>query len=1008
MTHTNSPSYVRLAGRRFAGALAALVTAAFFTGCSGGSPGDRDNRGAFVVDSISTGSGTIYPYRIRAADSFGNPTTTVLNIDEESILKQNVTGNNGVLPVATYAMPALLPDGNTGSHFMHFRFSHKLDVDSILSNLLANQSNSGLGGSISIIEYDQATETSRMVRGRGYVNGFTYFNNFGVLEKVQAVAASGTGVTILDARASDFPSFDGAAELVSTKSFVFVADVDTINGNTAFPFNFPNNGNLLRIVVNSAVRDSEGHVLEQEISTATTVGADANPPQVLGFTASPQISPGNSQTGVDPTTSVTVRFNKPVQPGEVGSFFDPQQLTPTTGGLVLSVTAAAATFPVIYHADPFNFGDLTNFVVRPAYNLPGESNVTVTVQNTTIHGLGGALIGTPVSTVFATAAGQGIVNAPVAPEAIYVGIGGSDPGLSVIDINGIGNGTGDLATTRFKQSLQPNIGVANVYPPLSEGQTRLDAGSSGVLTLVRDTNLNARLLGEPLIGSVNDVMIGAPLDLVYNNENVNVNTTRANQINPVQNQQMPGNTITQPPHPNPPKLVFPPPNPARSIFGEEPTTTTSGAGAPGNIVTGGVPAGCQQSPINLLVAGNPFSSTRGEFGLYGTLRMGTFYGPQRAPASPPPPPPFCPYTSRQQIGHFLYVLDRDNRQIVVVNSNRFTILDTIRLTDPISMAMAPHMNRLAVSNFSSSTVSFIDIDPTSPTFNQVVTETRVERGPTGIAWQPDGEDVLVVSTDANFMTIINAQDFTVRRTVAGFLQAPIDIVVTERYQGTGFAQGVYYAYILNGNGTVAVYESGPDGVNGIGFNDVIGSIPNATFPRARAMAYDFGAQNGGVLIGHVDQNGLGQISRLSLTSSPANPQPLNPSSGGFILPPTYRQKEWSVIQRYGGLTATTPVRDLLSGNSIIDLASDELLNYGAALGQVTPYNVAFRATPYQHSGKHTLKVVGGATTFAVTPRLLFVALSDVGKVDVLEINTGRKIATIDVPGVRVISNYWRQ
>src|SRR5690606_4324460 len=117
--------------------------------------------------------------------------------------------------------------------------------------------------------------------------------------------------------------------------------------------------------------------------------------------------------------------------------------------------------------------------------------------------------------------------------------------------------------------------------------------------------------------------------------------------------------------------------------------------------------------------------------------------------------------------------------------------------------------------------------PTSPNFNTVVAETRIERGPTAIAWQPDGEDVLVVSTDANFLTIISALDFTVRRTVAGFLNAPLDVVVTERYQTSGNASGLYYAYILNGNGTVAVYESGPDGVNGIGFNDVIGTVANA-------------------------------------------------------------------------------------------------------------------------------------------------------------------------------------
>jgi hypothetical protein len=39
---------------------------------------------------------------------------------------------------------------------------------------------------------------------------------------------------------------------------------------------------------------------------------------------------------------------------------------------------------------------------------------------------------------------------------------------------------------------------------------------------------------------------------------------------------------------------------------------------------------------------------------------------------------------------------------------------------------------------------------------------------------------------------------------------------------------------------------------------------------------------------------------------------------------------------------------------------------------------------------------------------LFVALSDVGNVDVYEVQTGTRIRTISVSGVRVVSNYWRQ
>jgi hypothetical protein len=989
-----------LAGSAVSLPLFAVVGLVSF-GCTGGVKGDPDNRGDFKVVSISTGSGSVYPYRIRTTDSFGNPTSTVVNIESEATLRQFVNGNNGVLPVATLPVTAVLPDGNPGNHFLHFAFSHKLDANSIISNLLADQANSGLGGALTILAYDPATETQVVVQGRGFVNGFTYYNEGGALRLVQAVEADGAGIRVIDPRANGFPNYAGAADLVGRKSFTFVADAD--NDLTTLE-TFPNN-RLLRIVVTNAVRDSENDLLEQEVGVATTVGADPNPPEVLGYLSTPRIDPGNNQTGIDPTESILIRFNKPVQPGEVGTFFDPNLFTPATGGVSLSVTAAAVTFPVIYYADPVSYGDLMNYIIKPAYNLPGQSVVDVAVQTTTINSLTGQLIGTQVTTRFTTADGPGIVNAPVAPEAIYVGIGGAEPGVSVIDLNGFGQGTGDINNTRWP--LNPNIGVGGVVPPMAPGNTNLNAGGAGVLTLTQDTNGSTRLLRDPILSDVTDIHIGAPLDLIFNNENINRNTTRANQINELLGQAMGGNTITQPPVPNPPKLVFPPPNPNRAIFGEEPAVKSS-FGPPGALVTGGPAATCLGVGLNLLVRGNPFASVSNEIGVYGTTFMGVFVGPQPPPGSPPPPPPFCPFTSRQQVGHFLYVLDRDNRQILVVNSNRFTVLDTIQLSDPVSMAMAPNMTRLAVTNFASASVSFIDIDPTSSNFHTVVAETRVEAGPTGVSWQPDGEDILVLSTDANFLTVISALDFTVRRTLGGFLNAPIDVICTERYGANGNQSGVYNAYVLNSNGTVAIYESGPDGVNGIGFNDIIGSVTNVAFPRARSMAYDMSVGLGGVFIGHTDDNGLGQVSRLTLTSTPFGPLQLNPIAGGFILPPTFRQKEWTVTQRIGGLTATTPVRDLMTGNSIIDLCFDDLLNFGGAIGQANLYAPSFATTPYTHSGKHVLKTVGGALSRASTPRLLFVALSDVGNVDVFEIQTGTRVATIPVPGVRVVSNYWRQ
>lgn len=998
-SHTASPAGRTLSTFAVVGLIAFAMGA---SSCSGGSKGDPENRGAFLVSSISTGSGSVYPYRIRTTDSFGNPTSTVVNIESEATLKEFVSGNNGVLPVATLPTAAVLPNGDAGNHFLHFRFSHKLSVDSILSPLLADQSNSGLSGALTVLSYDPSTETTTAIPGRGFVNGITYYNEGGTLVKVQAVAADGNDVDILDVRATGFPSYPGASDLVSNKSFTFIADSN--NDLTSFE-TFPSN-RLIRLIVSNAVRDTENDVLEQEVGVATTVGPDSNPPQVLGYTAaSPEISPRNGQTGVDPTASILVKFNKPVQPGEVGAFFDPSLFTPPTGGLSIQVTSAASTFPVIYYADPVSFGNLMEYIIRPAYNLPGQSQVDVNVQTTTINSLNGDLIGTPAASSYTTGQGPGLVNAPVAPEAVYIGIGGAEPGVSVIDLNGLGQGTGDINDTRWP--LNPNIGITGVVPSMSPGTTNLDAGGRGVLTLTQDTNGSTRLLRDPVVSDVTDIHVGAPLDLVFNNENVNSNATRANQVNELLGIVQSGNTITQPPVPNPPRLVFPPPNPNRAIFGEEPAVKSS-LGPLGALVTGGPPVACLAVGLNLLGVGNPFSAVQNEIGLYGTFFMGVFTGPQPAPASPPPPPPFCPFTARQQVGHFLYVLDRDNRQVVVVNSNRFTVLDTIQLSDPVSMAMSPNMTRLAVTNFASSSVSFIDIDPTSINFHTIVAETRVETGPTGVAWQPDGEDILAVSSESNQLTIISALDFTVRRTLGGFLNGPIDVVCTERYATTGNAAGVYYAYILNANGTVAIYESGPDGVNGIGFNDIVGSVTNVSFPRARAMVYDFNAGQGGVLIGHTDASGLGQVSRLSLTSSPGGALPLNPVSGGFILPPTYRQKEWTVVQRIGGTPAPGSFVDQMSGNSIIDLAYDDLQNVGGLGGQATVYAAGFTTTPYFHSGKHVLKNQAGTIVPASTPRLLFVALSDVGNVDVFEISTGTRIATISVPGVRVVSDYWRQ
>lgn len=591
----------------------------------------------------------------------------------------------------------------------------------------------------------------------------------------------------------------------------------------------------------------------------------------------------------------------------------------------------------------------------------------------------------------------GIVNAPVAPEVIYIGFGGPAPGVSVMDLNGFGQGTGDLNSTRFP--LNPNIGLPGVVPALWPGTSNLDAGGAGVLTLTQDSLGNNRLLGTA-VGEIADMAIGQPLDLVFNNANINPNAGPTNQVNPTTGLNMAGNSIMVAPHPNPPRLVLPAPNPAMGIECEEPTVASSMGppypflpAAPPNLIT----------PVNVLVPGNPFSSQPGTLGIFGASFPGVFYGPQPMPPSPPPPPPYAPFVSRQQIGHFLYLLDLTNQQIAVVNSNRFTALAAIPVNDPTDLAMSPNLTRLAVSSASTGLVSFVDTDPLSPTFHQVVAQTQLQPGLGELAWQPEGEDLLVLNERQGTLSLIDGVSLQLRKVLSRELRAPRALAVSARQLSTGFLAGVWFAYVLNGDGSVAVFESGPDGPNGIGYDDVLGALP-LHFRQARALAIDSDAP--GFWVAHQDAQGLGQLSRVQLTSSPAGPMPLQAPGTGDPSSLPFRQKEWTVVARYGGGNPTTPVPTLFSGNRIVDLAFDDIHNLGGFPDQTSPYGPGIRYA--QHSGKGLLKNTPGGAQATRRPMLAFVALADSGGVDVIELTTGSRLATVPAPGVASLCDYWRQ
>ena len=97
------------------------------------------------------------------------------------------------------------------------------------------------------------------------------------------------------------------------------------------------------------------------------------------------------------------------------------------------------------------------------------------------------------------------------------------------------------------------------------------------------------------------------------------------------------------------------------------------------------------------------------------------------------------YMIRQQIGQFLYVVDRAVGEVVVFNSNNFRIIDRIRTPDPTRIAISPNLNFLVVTNQRADQVSFIDVDPGSTTFHEIVKTTIVGSGPTEVVWESSNE-----------------------------------------------------------------------------------------------------------------------------------------------------------------------------------------------------------------------------------------------------------------------------
>ncbi len=1047
-------------------AAAALLLLA--TGC-GGLSGSKDSvpgltgAGAELrLNEVGNGFGQLLPHRVRELDSLGQPTGQILSIRTLDDVVNNVRRDNRVLPADVFPTSPIEPDGSPGNHFVYANFTQDLDPLTVLN---PSPTNPGLAGAVSVTTINPTSGVTLTARGRAFVGGKTLVGpavgSPPQLQLQQWVEIGPGGELIaLVPEAEGFPGvgtvLPNAATLVSDKTIVFVPDDD----NNLLDFDIFPSGVQVRLRVTTALRAANGRSLRDQVLASATVGVDMLAPEVVTTPPpadAPLITPGSGDTDVDPTTTIRVEFTEPVQPFSVGAIAGtgpPTTLSPfaITFGPQTSVTTMPFTaLPV----SPFDF---TTYVLTPGFSFPGRgpefaqcgtfSTVDIALATGAIEDMAQIDDGDPstmntfiantnqlaASTFFETGEGPGIVNAPVAPDTIYVGRGGAVPGLSVIDLCGFGQSTGSPVSSQpfplegesrfpYDQNVSQN---PTIRPLLTPGDCTIDGGSAGVFTLTLDSALRDLVVRTPLISAATDVQFGHALDATLRNSpppfgcqagggNVcaldglkiiaTVVGNQPNTLAPAQVNQFGGlnpgyeNIISWAPHPNPPGLSFPPQCVSPFLAGAEPTTIDT--------VTS-----------NLLVSGNPFpdpSTGTPPTGLLTPEQNQFFLGPsfgQTMSAN-------CTvYQMRQQLGHFLYVADRPRNEVVVLNSNRMTVIDRIQVADPTSLAMGPNIDLLAVSNQLADTVTFIDINPASAQFHEVIRVVEVGNSPRGIAFEPLNEDVLVCNELDSSVSIISAQSLDVRRTVGSQLNRPFEVCITPRMLGFSFNRGVYFAYVLNRTGNVALFESGPNGVNGWGFDDIVGIIP-FEFQAPKTVQIDPLNIDASVYIVHegpisplgtAGDLGDGAISRLRIESALSGLILLTQIGGGSA---NFRAVEFGVplsLAQSSGQLSGIPV----------DIAFDNQRNLGGTVGTSTNFS-AGSSLPANNKGN--IRGTANAVVNMSQSQFLFAAIPNPiggsGVVDVLALGlTGTPrfdtnpyvsgVQSIAVPQVTVLSDYLRQ
>ena len=140
------------------------------------------------------------------------------------------------------------------------------------------------------------------------------------------------------------------------------------------------------------------------------------------------------------------------------------------------------------------------------------------------------------------------------------------------------------------------------------------------------------------------------------------------------------------------------------------------------------------------------------------------------------------------VGNRVYVTNTPSSTVDVVDAEEGTVTGSIPVgLEPIALALKPDKSELWVSNHVSDSVNVIDLDPSSPTFHQVVglidassyqEADRYFDEPAGIAFASNAKAYVALSQE-NQIAVIDTARLEITKTIAVPAQDPSDCGISK-------------------------------------------------------------------------------------------------------------------------------------------------------------------------------------------------------------------------------------